>query len=152
MSERWTELELAQYVEKNPRALRSNPLAPVKPSELVDTEFIEPTVSKYNNQKTPAFGIMFASKKEANRYEQLKLMESGGVVRNIKIQVRYRLEVNGVHICDYIADFVYLDKMSKRGADPWVQVVEDTKGVRTAVYKLKKKLMLAIYGIEIRET
>lgn len=143
MSTRWTELDLAEHVRRNPRALRVNPLSPVEQG---------PKISKYNNQKTPAFGIMFASKKEANRYEQLRLMESGGVVKDIQIQVRYRLEVNGLHICDYIADFVYFDKLSRPGRDPWKQVVEDTKGIRTAAYKLKKKLMLAIHGIEIRET
>lgn len=138
MNDRWTPQDLAEYQTR-------------RAGVRIGIEG-EPRVSKYNNQKTPAFGIMFASKKEANRYEQLRLMEIGGVVKNIKIQVRYRLEVNGIHICDYIADFVYLDKLQKSESDPWVEVVEDTKGVRTAVYKLKKKLMLALYGITIRET
>lgn len=137
MSTRWTPQDLAEYQARRGVGI-----------EIAGG----PRVSKYNNQKTPAFGIMFASKKEANRYEQLRLMEIGGLVKNIKIQVRYRLEVNGMHICDYIADFVYLDKIKKSKSDPWVEVVEDTKGVRTAVYKLKKKLMLALHGIEIRET
>jgi hypothetical protein len=95
---------------------------------------------------------VFDSKKEAERYGQLKLMERGGVVKDIRTQVRYRLAINGIKICDYIADFVYFDKFSRPGADPWKQIVEDTKGVRTPVYRLKKKLMLALHGIEIRET
>jgi hypothetical protein len=59
------------------------------------------------------------------------------------LQPRYRLEVCGVHVCDYVADFRY----EEGGAT----VVEDAKGFKTAAYKLKKKLMKAIHNIEIRE-
>jgi hypothetical protein len=58
--------------------------------------------------------------------------------------VRYPLEVNGVPVATYVADFVY----SEAGRE----VVEDAKGVLLDVYKIKRKLMLALHGIEIRET
>jgi hypothetical protein len=62
------------------------------------------------------------------------------------LQVKYSLDVNGVHIANYYADFVYFDyRFSK-------EICEDSKGVRTADYKLKAKLMKACHGIDILET
>lgn len=98
--------------------------------------------NKFRNEPKTVDGIRFASKLEANRYLQLKMMKAGGLITDFIIQQTYYLEVNGIHICRYIADFEIT------WADGRV-TVEDTKGVETPEFKLKKKLMLAIHGIEI---
>lgn len=105
-------------------------------------------MSKYRNRKTEVDGILFDSRKEATRYGALKLAERAGMVRDLKLQVPFKLEVNGVLVCTYKADFVYEDKFGSQ----WKRIVEDCKGYQTPVYRLKKKLMRAIHGIEIRET
>lgn len=105
--------------------------------------------SKFNNVPQTVDGLRFDSKKEAARYIELKLLERIGQVRDLvadKKVLRFPLDVNGVHICIYEADFAYFDEVTK------ASVVEDAKGVRTPEYKIKKKLMKAIYEIEIRET
>lgn len=89
-------------------------------------------------------GITFASKREAKRYRDLRLMERAGLITDFRRQRRWRLEVNGVLIATYVSDFEY------RTTDgEWV--VEDVKGHRTNLYRLKRTLMRAIHGIEIRE-
>jgi hypothetical protein len=92
-------------------------------------------------------GVMHQSTLEARRCSELHLMQKGGLISDLEAhpQPRYRLDVEGVHICDYLADFRYLD------TETGEEVVEDVKGWRTEVYKLKKRLMLACFGIEIRE-
>lgn len=100
--------------------------------------------SKYRNKKTVVDGITFASKKEANRYGELKILLRAGIITGLEMQRRYPLVVNGLKICTYISDFDYFNESNKA-------VVEDVKGVRTREYILKKKLMLACYGIEIKE-
>lgn len=108
--------------------------------------------SKYHATKTVADGITFDSKKEAKRYAELKLMERAGVIRDLKRQVRYELipafDVDGKHYrqTSYVADFVYTD--AKNGKE----VVEDCKGFRTDVYKLKAKMFAYQYGVSILET
>jgi hypothetical protein len=102
------------------------------------------TYRKFGNKPTVVDGIKFPSKKEAARWMQLKLLERAGAIRDLTRQVRYTLAVNGIKVCDYIADFVYTDGRQ--------QFVEDTKGFRTAEYKLKAKLMKACHGIEILES
>jgi hypothetical protein len=98
---------------------------------------------KYHNKRTTVDGITFSSKKEAGRYIDLKRMEQAGVIRNLKLQPRFRIEHNGVHACDYVADFEYcLDGKIIR---------EDVKGIKTPMYRLKKKLVKAFYNIEIVE-
>lgn len=102
-------------------------------------------VSKYRNQKVVVDGLTFDSKKEAKRYGELKMMVRAGLITRLQLQVVYRLQVNGFLICKYIADFVYHD------VEKNVTQVEDVKGFRTEIYKLKKKLMQALHGIEIKE-
>jgi hypothetical protein len=104
--------------------------------------------TKYNNKPTESQGKTFASKKEARRYDQLLLLEKNGEVRGIKCQQEYRLEVNGHLVCKYRADFTYEELRRHE----WHFVVEDVKGFQTAVYRLKKKLMVAVFDIEVRET
>lgn len=103
-------------------------------------------MTKYRAVKTEVDGIIFASKKEANRYCELKLLERAGEISNLKLQPEYLIIVNGQEVCKYKADFSYRDEKTV------TQVVEDTKGFKTPVYRLKKKLMKACYGIEIFET
>lgn len=107
----------------------------------------KPKRPKYRNVKTVVDGITFASKREASRYNELRLMEKAGKITNLKLQERYRLTIHGHHICDYLSDFVYTDLRTRE------IVVEDVKSpaTRTPVYIVKKKLMLALYGIEIVE-
>ena len=115
--------------------------------------------SKYRAVRTTVDGIAFASKKEAKRYAELRLMEKAGEIRDLTRQQSFAIEVNGQKVCGYTADFSYREKQQIAGAPPsgfqgtyWPLVVEDTKGFKTPVYRLKKKLMKAVYGIEIRET
>ncbi len=99
--------------------------------------------SKYRAVKTFGGGIVFDSRKEARRYEILRLFQGRGVIRDLECQVRYPLEVNGVQVCVYVADFVYCQDGKK--------IVEDVKGYRTKEYKLKAKLFAAVMGFSIVE-
>ena len=103
-------------------------------------------MSKYNSIKTEVDGIVFASKKEAHRYWELQQLVKDGQIRDLQMQVKYSIDINGKHICNYYADFVYVDCRTE------TQVVEDTKGVRTTVFRLKAKLMKACHNIDILET
>ena len=103
---------------------------------------IEPKTNKYNNRVIFIDGIRFPSQLEGNRYLQLKMMVKGKMVKSFDRQVVYKLDINGVHICKYIADFVIT-------WEDGTLTVEDTKGVETPDFKIKKKLMLAILGIEV---
>ncbi len=102
--------------------------------------------NKYHAKKTEVDGITFASKKEASRYRQLKLMERAKAIQDLQMQVKFPLIKKSKYGREikYIADFTYYDNGQL--------VVEDTKGYRTDVYKLKKRLMAEIYNIEIKET
>lgn len=106
--------------------------------------------NKYRAKRTEVDGITFDSKKEARRYGELKLLERSGHVREIELKPRYELVVNGVLIGRYTGDFRYLE--SKVGG--WAVIVEDVKGYsrKARDYPLRKKLMKALYDIEIRET
>lgn len=109
---------------------------------------MRPKRYKYNNKPTEADGIKFDSKKEASRWAQLKLLQAAGKIRNLKRQVPLRCEVNGELVCKYVADFVYEEPVD---VAQWGVVFEDAKGYKTPIYKLKKKLVAACHGIEIRE-
>lgn len=99
---------------------------------------------KFRNEPTSSEGIMFASKREARRYEELRLLETAGEIAGLKRQVSFDIRINGLRVCRYVADFVYDYKDTS--------IVEDAKGYRTEVYKIKKKLMKAVHGVEIAET
>lgn len=100
--------------------------------------------SKYRAQPTVVAGVRFASKAEARRHAELRLLERAGIVSQLRLQVWFPLVVSGTKVASYVADFVYLDSAGR-------QVVEDVKGFRTPTYRLKQKLMRAIHGIEIKE-
>lgn len=103
--------------------------------------------NKYGAKKSGGYD----SQKEHKRANQLKLMQRAGLISNLREQVKYVLiptqrDSQGNLLereCSYYADFVY----DKDG----VTVVEDTKGFRTPEYKLKRKLMLHVHGILIKE-
>lgn len=125
--------------------------------------------TKYNASKCFVDGIKFDSKHEAERYLELKLLERGGVISDLRLQVEFELIpaqyepdtitltktgkekiVKGKCIerkCSYLADFVYLDNETGK------TIVEDAKSpiTRTPEYRIKKKLMLYRYGIRIKE-
>jgi hypothetical protein len=102
--------------------------------------------SKYKAKKTEVDGIVFASRREAARYQELKILQQAGEIAALQLQPRFSLEVNDKHIAYYIADFQYFSK------DKQAWVVEDTKGVKTQTYVIKKKLFEAIYNKQILET
>lgn len=108
-------------------------------------------VNKYHNKKTCYKGEAFDSEREKNRYIELLLLQRAGKIRDLQRQVRFELiptqKKDGEKTeakCSYIADFVYI----KDGQ----MVVEDSKGFKTDVYKIKRKLMIEKYGIWIKET
>ena len=102
-------------------------------------------MSKYHNRKTEVNGVMFDSSAEALRYRELLLLVTAGEISELFIHPKFQLDVNNIHLGCYIADFQYNDHERQK------IVVEDVKGVKTPVYRLKKKLMKALYGIEIFE-
>lgn len=101
-------------------------------------------MTKYHAVKTKIDDITFDSKAEAARYSTLKLLERNGDISNLQVHPSFQLIVNGQKIGKYIADFTYNENGRR--------IVEDVKGIKTPVYRLKKKLMTALYGIEILET
>lgn len=106
--------------------------------------------SKYHAKRTTVDGITFDSRREADRYLVLKGKEEDGLIEDLRKQVRYELipafDVDGRHYRPvfYVADFVYVEDGK--------EVVEDVKGMRTDVYRLKSKLFARRYGKVIRET
>lgn len=100
--------------------------------------------SKYGAKRTEYDGRVYASRAEARRAADLTLLQMAGEIRALAFQQPYPLEVNGVKVGTYVADFTYWTKEGRF-------VVEDVKGVATPVFRLKKKLVKAIHGIEIVE-
>ena len=103
--------------------------------------------SKYGNRKLKApDGQVFDSVKEFHRYGVLRLLERAGKISDLKRQVSFELipKQDGERACTYVADFTYYEDGKL--------VVEDCKGFKTEVYRLKRKLMLWVHGIRIKET
>lgn len=104
--------------------------------------------NKYHARKSGGY----ASCKEHRRANELKLLQKAGIISNLREQVRYELipaqyDKQGKLIeraCSYVADFVYTEKNGET-------IVEDTKGMRTDVYRIKRKLMLHVHGVKIIE-
>lgn len=122
-----------------------------------------PQYSKYHSKKvTTAEGLVFDSKKEYRRYCELKMMEASGLISDLQRQVKFVLipeqrepdtigKRGGIHKgkllereCSYMADFVYKLPTGET-------IVEDTKGMRLSDYKIKRKLMLYVKHIRIKE-
>ena len=102
--------------------------------------------NKFNAKKTQLDGLVFDSQMESRRYIELKILEKVGKIKNLEMQKRYILEVQGQKIGSYLADFVY-EKVPEGEV-----VIEDVKGFRTALYRWKKKHVEAQYGIPVTET
>jgi hypothetical protein len=101
---------------------------------------------KFKNKPTEVDGIAFASRKEAKRYGELKLLQRAGEIEGLKVHPSFPLDVNGKPICRYVGDFEY-----RQGG---VRVVEDVKSEITRkhpVYRLKNKLFEAVLGFQITE-
>lgn len=120
--------------------------------------------SKYHSKKIEVNGIVYDSKKEYRRHVELSLLEKAGTITDLQRQVKFvlipaqhetfeRYGKKGQRLkdgsrclekeCAYIADFVYQENGKK--------VVEDTKGFKTKDYIIKRKLMLWVHGIKIKE-
>ena len=105
-------------------------------------------LNKYHAQKSGGY----ASRKEHRRANELHLLQRAGLIHELREQVSYELipaqrDTDGKLLeraCSYVADFVYTDNDGNT-------VVEDTKGMRTDVYRIKRKLMLHVHGIRIKE-
>lgn len=118
-------------------------------------------IAKYHNRKIEYDGRVFDSRKEAKRYKELVLLERAGAIQDLQTQVKFILipaqrepdtvgKRGGIKKgkviekeCAYIADFVYQENGEK--------VVEDTKGYKTKDYIIKRKLMLYMHGVRIKE-
>ena len=107
--------------------------------------------SKYGAKKVTVNGITFDSRKEANRYIELSSLEKVGKVSDLQCQVKFELipsqRIDGKvaeRAVTYKADFVYMENGQK--------VVEDTKGFKTPEYIIKRKLMLWVHQIKVKET
>lgn len=101
--------------------------------------------SKYHAKKVEVGGILFDSKREAARWGELQILQRAGVISQLKRQVKFDLvpPLSGERGVSYYADFTYLQNGKL--------VVEDAKGYKTPEYIIKRKLMLWIHHIKIRE-
>lgn len=100
---------------------------------------------KYGNRKAEEDGYTFDSRAEHREYRGLKLRLRAGLIEDLTVHPKFDLIVNGMKVATYTADFSF------RVVPIKALVVVDVKGVRTAVYMLKKKLMKACHGIEVIE-
>jgi hypothetical protein len=102
--------------------------------------------NKYGATRTVSNGRTFDSKAESRRHSDLILQQRAGQISDLRLQVPFDLSVNGQKIAKYVADFTYVED--------GILVVEDvkSKATITPAYRLKKKLMKALHGIDIRET
>ena len=102
-------------------------------------------MTKYGNKKTLTPDGVFDSKRELIRWNELKLLEKSGTIQDLKRQVKFELipKIGKNRPTSYIADFTYKDGDEL--------VVEDAKGFKTEIYKIKKKLMMMVHRIEILE-
>lgn len=140
MSEAQLQAQLAKTARLTAQQV-ANRTQPYAPSQVWAEP--KPAKNKYKNEPVIVEGVKFASRKEAKVYTDLRFRLIAGEIKNLRRQVPYALVVNGIHIADYIADFVF-----EEGART---VVMDPKGVRTPAYRLKKKLMLACHSVEVIE-
>ena len=108
-------------------------------------------MTKYHSRSVTVDGIKFPSRREAKRYQELKLMERAGEIHDLELQKKYVLipaqkKPSGgtERACTYTADFVYKDREGR-------EVVEDSKGMRTQQYVIRRKMMLWVHGIEVQE-
>lgn len=118
---------------------------------------------KFGAKRTEVDGVSFASKREAERYAELKLLERAGAIKNLRLQPRYPLTVNGAFICTFVGDFEFVERRDEIGppskgsfaacsyAPRWVLTCEDVKGFENPAWKIKWAHAKAEYrAIEFR--
>lgn len=138
---RWSLEELNSYLAKQGKPLVEASSIPKEP--------------KYHNEQIVVDGEKRDSLAESNRYEELKLLQRIGKIKDLQFQVKFELlpkqdgEYRHERPVTYIADFVYYE-LQQDGS--WKYIVEDTKGRKTTEYVIKRKLMLYLKGISIKET
>ena len=122
-----------------------------EPEEISAAEYValkvkERKPNKYLNKKTTVDEYDFDSLKEARHYGILKLREAAGEITNIQLQPRWPIDVNGVKVTRYTADFSFTDQDG-------VTHVQDVKSTatKTRAYVMRRKLMLAVHGITVEE-
>ncbi len=110
------------------------------------------SLSKYMNLKVKSDGYVFDSKKEYARYKELSLLLQAKKIKELEVHPRFLLQ-EGFYDKEgkkqlpiyYEADFKYMEKQMVVGHSQWVEVIEDVKGMKTDIYKLKKKMFLYLY-------
>ena len=102
--------------------------------------------AKYGNTKTERDGIRYDSAKESRVLADLETLERAGHIRDLRRQVKFAIVIDGIHVCDYVADAVYME-----GARRVVVDVKSEATRKLPVYRLKRKLMAAVLGIEVEE-
>lgn len=140
---RWTQDALDEYNRRTHRIdVRKGEAAPLpaKPKKP----------AKYRNEKVEIDGIVFDSKREATHWTRLVQLQQAGQISDLRRQVSYQLipyqrrgDGKAERACNYVADFVYIEHGKT--------VVADAKGMKTRDYILKRKLMLYVHGITIKE-
>jgi ribosomal protein L37E len=105
-------------------------------------------LSKFRNKKVKADGFVFGSEKEYERYKKLVMAAKEGLIRELCVHPTFEFKVNGITVCTYESDFCYKTLLGLVNL-----TVEDvkSKATRTPLYRVKKKLMKAIHGIDVRE-
>lgn len=98
-------------------------------------------MTKYRAQRTEVDGVLFASKRESARYLQLKMLEKAGRIAGLELQPKFPITIKGVKVCTVVLDFAYWDHGKK--------IYEDVKGVDNPMSRLKRKLVSALYGIDV---
>ena len=101
--------------------------------------------SKFSNVRVTVAGFTFDSKSEATHYLRLRELARSGRIAELTVHPVFKLAVNGYPICRYVADFSFVAVSTGQ------RIVQDVKGCPTQVYRLKKRLLRAIQGIEIQE-
>ncbi len=149
---RWSEQELAAHYARTGQAASEPPKTPktaVRVTQSDGTPVSRRGGNKFGAVKTTVDNITFDSKAEARRYQELKAREAAGEISDLRTKCAacvFDLVVNGVRVSRFTADFVYTEEGDR--------VVEDLKSgpTKTRAYVMRRKLMKACFGIEIRET
>lgn len=113
------------------------------PADLKTLQDRTAPTGKYKNKKVVIDNIGFDSKREAARYNELKLMQNAGLINDLKCHPEYKIAVNDVDICTVILDFRYFDL--KKG----LMFIEDVKGKDNDFSRLKRKLVEAMYDMKV---
>lgn len=161
---RWTDMDLAEALARN-ACLRIAPESRPQARQRVDLQ-TDPAIrsgpqpstepparKKYGNVPVELDGVKYDSGKEARRHQELLILEREGEIADLKLKPKYVFEHNGVRIGSFTPDFSYVEGGKI--------VIEDVKGIdrktgkkptSTEGYRLRKRLLLAFYGLEVRET